>query len=180
MTAIGAAPRGRLAYWLSLAALVVVLPAALYVHSSGRIVELIRETQKPFEVQRGEAQPYSGAAWRLTALTRLPGELPETEFVLAEFEAAVSDPAQLQADMPCQIRLTDSDGRRWAPAFLVERVIRTARPDAAEKPRCLNFADAQAGDIIEMAESFVVPKDARDIVLSLTLRGELPDSLVFR
>ncbi|HTV69877.1 MAG TPA: hypothetical protein VMF90_15190 [Rhizobiaceae bacterium] len=179
MTTIEASPRGRRAYWLSLAVLVVALPAAMYVHSDGGVVDLIQETQAPLEVQRGEAQTYSGAEWRLTALTRLPGELPETEFVLAEFEAAVSDPAQFQAAMPCQVRLTDGEGRRWAPAFLVERVIRAARPDVSEKPRCLNFAEARTGDTIAMAESFVVPKEAKDLTLSLSLKGEQPESLLF-
>ena len=171
----------RRRHWLSVAALAVVLPAAIVVHSRGDLIDWLRKVQRePIIVERGAAHDYTGAEWRLTALTRLPGDLPDTIVVLAEFEAAVVDPARLQAGGPCTVVLTDASGRRWEPVFLTESAVREARPDAADKPRCADFSGAAAGDTITMAESFVLPEDAEGLALSVTMAGALPDRLVFR
>lgn len=171
----------RRRYWLSLAALAVVLPAAILVHSRGDVVDLLRRTlREPVVVERDATQDYAGAAWRLTEFTRLPGNLPDTIVVLAEFEAAVTDPARLQGGGPCTVALTDASGRRWEPVFLTESAVRESTPDAADKPRCADFSDAVAGGTITMAESFVVPESAEGLALSVTMAGALPDRLVFR
>lgn len=171
----------RRRYRLSVAALVVVLPAAILVHSRGGLIEWLRAVQRePIIVERGAARDYAGAAWRLTALTRLPGSLPDTIVVLAEFEAAVVDPARLQGGGPCTVALTDASGRRWEPVVLTEAAVRKARPDAADKPRCADFPGAAAGSATTMAESFVVPEGAEGLALSVTMAGALPDRLVFR
>lgn len=80
---------------LCLTALAVALPAAILVHSRGDLLDLLREAMRePTVVERGEVQPYGGADWRMTELTRLPGELPGTVVILAEFEAAAIGPAR--------------------------------------------------------------------------------------
>lgn len=172
-------PGERRRYRLGLAALVVVLPAAILVHSGDGVVDLLRRTlSEPIVVERGAAQDYAGAMWRLGALTLLPGELPDTVVILAEFDASVTDAAHLQEAGPCTVALTDASGRRWEPLFLPEPAVREARPDAADKPRCGAFDGA--GGTITMAESFVVPESAEGLALSVTTAGELPDRLLLR
>lgn len=162
-------------------ALVVVLPAAIVVHSSGDLIDRLRRSLRDLlVVERGDAQDYAGAGWRLTEMTRLPGELPGTVIVLAEFEAAVADAGRLRGAAPCMAMLTDDRGRRWEPPFLPERAVRQARPDAVDKPRCGAFDGAVAGGTLAMAETFAVPEDARGLALSLTMTGALPDRLLFR
>lgn len=176
------APAGeRRRYWLSLAALAVVLPAALMVHSDGTLLNKLRRgLHAPVVVERGDTQSRAGANWRLTGLERLKGELPETVIVLAEFEAAVTDAEHLRNTPSCTVALTDNQGRRWSPLFLTERTVRQARPAAAEKPGCGVFGDAEAGRTILMAENFLVPEDAGELSLSVTLGDAPSDRLIFR
>lgn len=176
----GAVPSGeRRRYRLSLAALVIVLPAAILVHSRGDIVEWLRRTlREPVVVERNAAQNYAGAEWRLESLTRLAGDLPDTIIVLAEFDASITDPARLREAGACTVALTDASGRRWEPLFLPEPAVREARPDAADKPRCGIF-DGASGTIT-MAESFLVPEGAEALALSVTMAGALPDHLLLR
>lgn len=167
--------------WFCLAALAVALPAAILVHSRGDLLDLLREAMRePVVVERGEAQPYGGADWRMTELTRLPGELPGTVVILAEFEAAAIGPARLREAVPCVVALTDDRGRRWEPVFLTEPAVRRTRPDALEKPRCGAFEGSEEDGPIMMAESFLVPEDARGLSLSVALAGASPDRLLFR
>lgn len=175
--AVSSAERRR--YRLSLAALAVILPAAILVHSRGDLVDLLRRTlREPVVVERGAVQDYAGARWRMETLAQLPGTLPETVVILAEFEAAATDAARLREAGPCTVALTDATGRRWEPVFLTEPIVRQARPDAADKPRCGAFDGA--GGTIAMAESFVVPEDAEGLALSVTMSGALPDRLLLR
>lgn len=168
-------------YWLSLAALAVILPAAILVHSRGDLIDRLRlSLRDAVIVERGDVHDYAGANWRLTALERLPGGLPDTVVVLAEFEATVGDPERLRQSPSCTVALTDEQGRRWEPLFLPEPAVRQARPDAADRPRCGAFGEAAAGGTIMMAESFFVPEDAKGLALSVTLAEALPDRLVFR
>jgi hypothetical protein len=170
----------RRRYWLSLAALVVVLPAAIVVSSWDSVSEWRRsQLSAPIAVERGATQAYAGAQWQLTGLTRLPGATPDTMLVVAEFDAAVDDPALLQA-APCTIALTDDKGRRWLPVFLPGRAVRQGRPTAADKPRCYALARAEKGKTIAMAETFTVPASAAGLALSLTIGGARPANLVFR
>ena len=182
MTATDLQPGERRRYWLSLAALVVVLPIALLVHSWGSLSQWwTNRNRDPMVVERGTAQRYAGAEWRLTGLSVLPAGSADRSVVLAEFEAKVEDPAIL-LESPCIVALTDSGGRRWQPRFTVERTVRELRPEAAEKPRCGGpaFEGAQVGAIAKMAESFVVPADADGLALSLVMPNALPGSLVLR
>lgn len=177
MTATAANTGERRRYWFSIAALAVVLPAAILVHTGDTLWEWLRDVRNPIAVERGALQRYAGADWRLTGLARLPGSLPDTAVILAEFEATVDDPAQL-AENPCQVALTDARGRRWEPAFLT--AVRKAKPAAADKPRCGLFEAISPGDTVMMAESFVVPEDAESLALSVSLAKALPAYLLFR
>lgn len=174
--------QGRKTYWLSLAALAVVLPAAIVVHSKGELIQTLRETfRSPTGVERGTSQSYAGADWRLTGLTKLPGKLPGTTVVLTEFEAVIQDKVRLVESFPCKIALVDDRGRRWKGSFLIDPVVRKMHPDAAEKPHCGGSADnIRPGDTVRMVESFVIPKDAGGLTLSLALFGGAPDSLLLR
>ncbi|MHA6686723.1 hypothetical protein [Mesorhizobium sp. A556] len=171
----------RRRYWLSLAALAVMLPAAILVHSGSRFQEwLRRDMRDPIAVEKGASQPYGGADWRLTDMTRLPGNLPGTAVVVAEFEAVVGDPERLRGGASCTVVLTDMQGRRWRPLFLTEPVVRKMKPEAAEKPRCGAFESTGNGDTLMMAESFVVPEGAQGLALSVALTKSLPEYLLFR
>ena len=170
----------RRRYWLSLAALVVVLPAAIVVNSWDSLSEWRRSrSTTPIAVERGKAQAYAGAEWQLTGLTRLPGTTPETTLIVAEFDAAVDDPTLLQAG-PCAIALTDDRGRRWLPVFLPGHEVRQGRPAAADKPRCYGLARAEKGKTIAMAETFTVPASAAGLALAVTIGGARPAYVLFR
>lgn len=176
--AVGTGERRR--YWLSLAALVVVLPAAIVANSWDSLSEWHRSRlDAPIAVERGAAQAYAGAQWQLAGLTRLPGATPGTTLIVAEFDAIVDDPALLQAG-PCTVALTDDRGRRWLPAFLLGREVRQGRPAAADKPRCYALARAEKGNTIAMAETFTVPQGAAGLALSVSIGGARPAYLVFR
>lgn len=180
MMAAAANTGQRRRYWLGIAALMVVLPAAVLVHSGDTIQEWWRQDMRnPIIVERGAPQRYAGADWRLTGLERLPGNRSGTSVILAEFEATVDDPALL-AENPCQVVLTDNQDRRWEPAFLTEPVVRQAMPEAADKPRCGLFEGIDQGDTVMMAESFTVPDDTEDLALAVALSGILPTYLLFR
>ena len=167
-TVVGGGERRR--YWLSLAALVVVLPAALVVNSWDSLSEWRRgRLNAPIAVDRGSTQAYAGAQWQLTGLTRLPGATPDTTLVVAEFDAVVDDPTLLQAG-PCAVALTDDKGRRWLPG----------RPAAADKPRCYGLARAEKGKTIAMAETFTVPESAASLALSVSIGGAKPTYLLFK
>jgi hypothetical protein len=172
----------RRRYWLSLAALVVVLPAAVLAHTWGSLTQWWANNDRdPIEVERGTAQPYAGAEWRMTGLSVLPIGSTGRSVVLAEFEARIEDPAVLM-ESPCVVALTDAGGRRWQPRFTVHRIVREQRPEAAEKPNCggLTPEQAPAGATVKMAETFVVPADVDGLALSLIKPNALPGNLVLR
>lgn len=170
----------RRRYWLSLAALVVVLPVAVLVNSWDSLSEWrLGHMRTPIIVERDAAERYAGAQWQLTGLTRLPGGASGATLIVAEFEATVDDPALLQ-NSPCAVVLTDDKGRRWQPVFLPPRLVRQGRPAAADKPRCSALARAEKGQTIAMAETFTVPEEAAGLTLSLTIGAARPAFLVFR
>ena len=80
---------------------------------------------------------------------------------------------------PCEVVLTDDQGRRWQPAFLPGRVVRQGRPEAADKPRC-GLSRAEKGRTITMAATFTVPESATGLALSVTVAGARPEYLVFK
>ncbi len=172
----------RRRYWLSLAALVVVLPAAILAHTWGSLTQWWANNDRdPINVERGAAQRYAGAEWRMTGLSVLPIGSTGRSVVLAEFEARIEDPAVLM-ESPCVVALTDAGGRRWQPRFTVHRIVREQRPEAAEKPSCggLTPEQAPAGATVKMAETFVVPADVDGLALSLIKPNALPGNLVLR
>lgn len=170
----------RRRYWLSLAALAVVLPAAIAVNSWQSLTEWRRsQWQQPIAVARGTGQSYAGAEWRLTGLTRLPGETPDTALIVAEFDASVDDPVLLQAGR-CTVAITDDKGRRWLPTFATGRALRRGRPAAADKPRCYGLTQAEKGKTIAMAESFTVPEGAAGLALAIGIGGAMPAYLLFK
>ena len=176
--AVGTGERRR--YWLSLAALVVVLPAAIVVNSWDSLTEWRNSRPNaPIAVERGATQAYAGAQWQLTGLTRLPGATPDTTLIVAEFDAIVDDPTLLQAG-PCAVALTDDRGRRWLPTFVTGRAVRQGRPAAADKPRCYALARAEKGKTIAMAEAFTVPGGAAGLALTVSIGGAKPGYLLFK
>jgi hypothetical protein len=171
--------RGR--YWLSLAALAIVLPATIAVHSWDSATEWwSRNNREPMAVATGATQSYAGAKWQLTSLSRLPGDRADTVVVLAQFEATVD--AEFEAGNLCRVALTDAEGRRWQPVFLSERIVRKMHPEAVDKPRCstTQFATLTKGSRTKMAETFIVPDAANDLALNVTMTGALPQYLILK
>lgn len=172
----------RRRYWLSLAALIIAMPAAVLVGSWENLEQWRANHRRiPIPVEPQVTQHYAGAEWRLSSLTRLPGGSPDRTVMLAEFEAMVDDAAILAAS-PCEVALTDTEGRRWKPGFLTEPIVRELHPDAAGKPRCGSFAfeGAGHGSTIGMAETFIVPVAAKEFALSITVTDGLPQYLLLR
>ncbi len=171
----------RRRYWLSLAALLVVLPATIAVHSWDSVAAWrSRYDRDPIAVVTGATQNYAGAEWQLTSLSRLPGRSPDETVVLAQFEATVD--AEIEAGNFCQVVLTDAEGRRWQPVFLGERIVREMHPEAVDKPRCMTtqFETLAKGSRAKMAETFIVPDAANDLALNVTMTGALPQYLVLK
>jgi hypothetical protein len=172
----------RRRYWLSLAALAIVLPATIAVHSWDSATEWRKRYDRdPLTVAAGATQSYARAEWQLTSLSRLPGNRADAVVVLAQFEATVGD-AALPSDSRCQVALTDAEGRRWQPVFLSERIVRRMHPEAVDKPRCMTtqFETLAKGSRAKMAETFVVPDDANGLALNVTMTGALPQYLVLK
>ncbi|WP_309082898.1 hypothetical protein [Chelativorans sp.] len=172
----------RRAYWGSMAALGLVLPAAVLAHSWGSLAEWYdRHGREPILVEGGVSPIYAGAAWRLVYLKRLPGPSAKAAVVLAEFEARVGKDTASMAGM-CRIRLTDADGRLWAPTFTLEPIARKAYPGIEERPLCGGpaFAEAGPGGKVDMVATFLVPHDAVDLALLIGLAEAEPDTLLLK
>ncbi|WEX74200.1 hypothetical protein PYH37_001589 [Sinorhizobium numidicum] len=169
-------------YWRSLAALAIVLPTAIAVHSWSSLKEWrARHGGTPAIAETGQAGAYAGAQWRLVNLKRLPGPSDDARVILVEFEAHLDDPAVL-SESPCQVRLTDAAGRQWEPVRMTEAIVRKMYPEAAERPRCSATASAGAGKgaMVRMAENFIVPAGAKDLALVITIVGARPKSLLLK
>lgn len=173
-------PGERRRYWLSFAALAIVLPAAILVSSWSSLSEWRRShTTAPLIVERGAIRSYAGAQWQLTGLTRVRTGLPGEILIVAEFEAAVDDP-ELLRNGPCQVVLTDDRGRRWLPAFIPARIVRQVLPATVDKPRCSALAKAEHGHKIAMAETFTIPENATGLALAVTAVSARPEFLIFK
>ena len=171
----------RRRYWLSVAALAVVLPAAIAVHSRATATNWWSlNNREPITVATGATQSYAGAEWQLTSLSRLPGNRADAVVVLAQFEARVD--TKFEPGNFCQVALTDAKGRRWLPVFLGERIVRKMHPEAVGKPGCTStlFETLAKDSRIKMAETFVVPDAANDLALNVTMTGALPRYLVLK
>jgi hypothetical protein len=170
----------RRGYWLSMAALVVALPAALAARTWGDVKDWRAEhVRKPVPGAVGEPIDYAGASWTITRFIRLEGSQSRA-VVLAEFEAVIPDPLALSA-IPCQVRLSDDEGREWQPTFISDRAIRRLYPEASERSLCGGpaFAAAEPGKPARMVASFSIPASAHDLTLSITLYSARPQYLSF-
>jgi len=164
-----------------MAALLITVPAALAVHSWGDIQDWRAEhVRNPIAGAVGRAIDYGGASWTVSRFTRLAGSEGRA-IVLAEFEAVIPDPQAL-ATIPCEVRLSDGEGREWRPAFLSDPVIRRTYPEALERSLCggPTFAAAEPGKPAKMAASFSIPASARGLTLSIALYSARPAYLSFK
>ncbi|MGE6785484.1 hypothetical protein ACQKGL_23475 [Ensifer adhaerens] len=165
-----------------LVALIVMLPLAFVV----RAWESLRESQwlaigkVDIVAEDGTPQAFAGGQWKLLDMRRLPRS-DDARIILAEFEASPTDPAILSQGA-CRVRLVDGKGRRFEPVTLAEPAVRKMYPDVADRPRCgaLAFTDAKGGAAVRMAESFIVPAEARDLSLRIEFSGASEETLVFR
>ena len=165
----------RRSYWLSMAALVVALPATVAVQSWGSFVNWrLANVREPTMARMGQTVDYAGAQWTVTRLTRLAGGEGRA-VVLAEFEATIPDPEAF-ASIPCEIGLSDGEGRTWRPVFLGDPAVRKMYPEALQRALCggPSFAGAQGDEPVKMAASFAIPASARDLRLSIALLSALP------
>jgi hypothetical protein len=165
----------RRGHWLSMAALAIALPATLAVHGWGAFVNWrMANGREPTTAEVGQKVDYAGAQWTVTRLTRLAGGEGRA-VVLAEFEATIPDPKAFASD-PCEIGLSDGEGRTWRPVFLGDPVVRAMYPEAMQRALCggPSFAEARSGEPVRMAASFSIPASARDLTLSVALLSTLP------
>lgn len=169
-------------FWTCLLALIVALPLAFV----ARAWESLGESQwlaggsPEVVVADGAAQAFAGGQWKLMDMRRLP-RTDDARVILTEFEASPTDLAALSKGA-CRVRLIDDKGRRFEPVTLTEPIVREMYPEVAERLRCsvLAFTDAKAGSPVRMAESFIVPAEARDLSLRIEFPGASDETLVFK
>lgn len=169
--------RGR-AFWLSLAALVLVLPASLAVRAKDSAQAWRDEySHTPIDAAIGQPVDYAGVEWTVTRLERL-FSANGASIVLAVFEASGPNLKEL-AEAPCQVSLGDGEGRRWTPESLAHQAVRQNNPDVAERSLCggPTFAETEDGKPALMAATFLVPEATRDLSLSIGLLPALPNYL---
>lgn len=147
---------------ISLWLLPLVLGAALVAHSWETAMEWWRTSDLiERRVDQGQAVDYAGAEWRLLALTRMGERRDGSTIVLVELEAVVRD-AEAFATLPCSIALTDREGRRWSPTFMLPSELRKVQRKTAIPENCgpVMLTRPQAGTRVEIGESFIVPADS--------------------
>lgn len=179
MVSIAADMTPRRAYWLSMAALVVAVPAALIAQSWGDAQAWRSAHERhPIPATAGQAVDYGGARWTVTRFTRLATSDAKRAVLLAEFEAVAGNPKAL-SETPCQVILTDGADRKWRPVLFADPVVRKLYPETSERSLCGGpaFGRAEPGKPVRMVETFDIPADARDLKLSIALFSVLPDYL---
>ncbi len=165
--------RERRGYWASLASLFLVVPLAIVVNSGGKVLSWLGESmERPMPIAHGGSGTSGGSRWQLAALRRLPGPLPDTNLILAEIKLTVQDAGTLRQALPCNVTLSDSRGRRWAPLFLPGTYLRETAPEAADLPQCSLLTAGANGASVRVAELYLVPQDAGGFILSLGLTGQ--------
>jgi hypothetical protein len=168
----------RKGYWLSMAALVIALPAAVAVQGWGAFSNWRGQNERvPVPGATGQPIDYAGARWTVTRFTRLAGGEGHA-VVLAEFEATMSDPKAL-GEVPCLVGLSDGAGRTWQSTLFADPIVRKMYPETSEMGLCggPTFAATSPGEPARMAASFLIPASARDLALSITLFSALPNYL---
>lgn len=169
-------------FWTCLLALIIALPVAFVARAWDSLLESqwLAGGSAEIVVEDGAAQAFAGGQWKLMDMRRLP-RTDNARVILAEFEASSTDLAALSKGA-CRVRLIDGKGRQFEPVTLTEPIVRKMYPEVAERPRCsvLAFADAKAGTAVRMAESFIVPAEARDLSLRIEYPGASDETLVFK
>ncbi len=176
------APRDRRRRWLSLMALLALLPAALWVRSHGSVAAWRDEQElEALITEPGKSAAYGGAEWRLEGLYQLPQKDAGSAIILAEFEARIEDP-QAFANSLCRVHLGDRGDKRWAPQFLMPSEIRKARPGIDERTTCASamLKTFKAGDMAKMAETFQTPAGLTKFDLIISAANIRPAYLVLR
>ncbi|WDZ80568.1 hypothetical protein PWG15_22565 (plasmid) [Ensifer adhaerens] len=172
----------KFTFWICLLALVVALPLAFAVRAWENLREghWLATHKEEIVVEGGVGQAFAGGQWKLLDMRRLP-HTDDARVVLAELEVSPTDPAVLSQGA-CRVRLIDGKGRRFEPVTLTEPVVREMYPEAAERPRCgiTALAGAQNGAAVRMAESFIVPSEARDLSLRIEFPGASDETLIFK
>lgn len=175
-------PRAKRLRWLSLAAVIVLLPAALWARSYESAMEWRGEQElNPLISEPGKAIAYGPAEWRLEGLYGLRQKDSDSVIILAEFEARITDPQAFTNGL-CRIHLSDRGEKRWSPLFIVPRDIRKARPSIDERLTCASatLKSWKAGDTVKMAETFAAPAGLKDFELTLSTLNVRPAYLVLR
>jgi hypothetical protein len=175
-------PRDRRLRWLSLAALIVLLPVAIGVRSYGGVTGWRAEQDlDPLTAEPGKTVSYGGAEWRLEGLYQLRQDDKKSAIILAEFEAKIADPAAFAAGM-CRIKLSDRGDKRWLPQFLTPYAVRKARPSIDERVTCgsATIKPLKAGETVKMAETFLAPVDVTKFDLIVSAANVRPAYLVLR
>ncbi|MGE0241678.1 MAG: hypothetical protein AB7F09_09850 [Parvibaculaceae bacterium] len=176
-------PRDRRIRWLSLAALIVLLPVAIGVRSHGGVTNWRAEQDLDplITAQPGRTMSYGGADWRLEGLYQLRQDDKRSAVVLAEFEARIKDPAVFAAGM-CRIKLGDRGDKRWLPQFLMPYAVRKARPSVDERVTCgaATIKPLKAGETVKMAETFLTPAELTKVDLIVSAANVRPTYLVLR
>jgi hypothetical protein len=174
--------RDRRMRWLSLAALLVLLPAAIWVRSYNGVSNWRAEQDlDPLIAEPGKTMLYGGAEWRLEGLYQLRQDDKKSAIILAEFEAKIKDPAAFAGGL-CRVKLSDRGNRRWAPQFLTPYEVRKARPSIDERVTCgsATIKPLKADETVKMAETFRAPAELTKFDLMISAANYRPAYLILR
>jgi hypothetical protein len=144
----------------SLFALIVLLPVAYAEMSYRSLTELLTaEDLVAREVPWGTSVSFGGSEWRLEDLRAALGmeEVPpDATAVLADFTVKVGNPDLQKLWLGCRIGLVDAAGRQWSP----RSVDGLRLPAGVMGCNSAIFSGAKPGDVLEVSETFLVPRDA--------------------
>jgi hypothetical protein len=165
----------------SLWALLLLLPLTLAVEAYDSVKQLLANNDLfARRVAWGQSAHFGGSDWKLTDLRGAFGMKnlpPDTVPVLADFAVTVGDPDLQNLWLGCKVMLVDADGRRWLPTSAVT----LNAPDNVKTCNSAVFSGAKTGDVLNLRETFLVPKAAtKTIRPAVGLGSERPHFLLFQ
>jgi hypothetical protein len=159
---------------LSLAALVVLLPAALWTDAHEDVSGAWQHHAfKPIDAARSSTTQFAGLQWRLISLDERENvKTPDRREITVRVQVELDTPDALQALRRCQAYLEDSTGRRWSPLPSINRQLSCSQ---------LGWRAAADRTPAQLTERFAVPSArAADVGLIIVMPDERPRYLRFR
>lgn len=171
-------------YWRSLAALIVVVPLALWTASGEDYLAYQRHRAVPETVVApGASAEFGGSRWQIDRIETFdappatpgsviaPASLPAgTRLLRVRMALRAGDIESIQKLDRCQLELVDRRGRRWTAAALSP-----ARRDVATRCNGSHGKTPQIAQEFRFEQDFLLPADAAgDVDAVIRLAAENP------